>query len=869
MPQRRARTTAVLVAVLASLIAAAPASAAVELTAQWSGSLGGFIQPIGVATDSAGRIYVANRQGGLYVLAPSGAFIRHQDGFTNLFGVAVGPTGDLYATDGASVKQFDSSGNFIRSWGKDVGGSGVHVCTSSCLPGAQGTAAGQFSLPDGVATDSAGNVYVADGNNHRVQKFSSSGTFIRMWGKDVGGAGVDTCTDAGACGAGGLGTTEGEFASPRGVAVDADDNLYIADSVNDRVQKLSPAGAFVKTWGNGVGGVGNDTCTSSCGRGNPGTAEGHFNAPSGVAVDASGSIYVVDRFNRRVQRFDALGSFVGMWGKDVGGAGVNTCTSSCSAGTAGSAEGELTDPVRVGTGPGGRVYVTDFDTHSLHEFDAAGGFVRMWGYQVGGDRAGTCTSSCTAGAPGGTDPFSDPEDVGRDAAGNVYVADFEGGRIHKFDPVGRSLFAFAGLGTGGGELGGANGLAVAATGDLYVAEASNHRVSQFNSEGQFVRMWGKGVNLDVPASPTCLAGENCGPGTADSADGAFDGPSGIAVDSTGNVYVADSVNNRIQKFSATGAYLSQFGTLGTGPGELSGPSKIVIDGAGNVHVTEQGNRRVSTFSSSGSFLRAMGKDVGGAGVNSCTSTCQAGSAGTGDGAFDVPSGVSTDSTGNVYVSETSPNNRVQVFGPGGAFVQKWGGTGSLAGQFEGAAGLVAASGGRVYVADSGNDRIQLFTETSLVPVTPPGGGDPTPDPDPPPPGAGDPTPVPEDGPTPEEIRAVLLGDLKAVATALTKARIAGVLRRKGVRVKGIASPGSGSVRIQASARSNAATTVLVLKGTRAYTAAGKATLRLTLTKPGRRLLRRSRSKVAFTLRARYTDAAGRTSTSRKVTVRRR
>jgi DNA-binding beta-propeller fold protein YncE len=173
--------------------------------------------------------------------------------------------------------------------------------------------------------------------------------------------------------------------------------------------------------------------------------------------------------------------------------------------------------------------------------------------------------------------------------------------------------------------------------------------------------------------------------------GQFDSPRGIAVDASGHVYVADAFNARIQKFTSSGAYVLQWGTLGNGDGQFSAPRAITVDGSGFVYVTDDGFslKRVQKFTSTGTFVTKWG------------------SSGTGDGEFSGPRGVAVDGNGDVYVSDAL-NNRIQKFSSTGSFLAAWGTSGSAPGQLSLPAGL-AWGNGSLWVADLGNNRVQEFT----------------------------------------------------------------------------------------------------------------------------------------------------------------
>ena len=157
-------------------------------------------------------------------------------------------------------------------------------------------------------------------------------------------------------------------------------------------------------------------------------------------------------------------------------------------------------------------------------------------------------------------------------------------------------------------------------------------------------------------------------GIQGSGDGQFVYPHGIAIDSSGNVYVADSGNSRIQKFTSDGTFIREWGSggTGTGDGEFYEPTEIAIDSSGNVYVSDFAINRIQKFTSDGTFIRKWGTQ------------------GSGDGQFGYPGpmGIAVDSSGNVYVADFA-NSRIQKFTSSGTFITKWGTTETGPGQFRG------------------------------------------------------------------------------------------------------------------------------------------------------------------------------------------
>jgi tripartite motif-containing protein 71 len=255
---------------------------------------------------------------------------------------------------------------------------GVQLLGGTASSDAASAPGGPFAYPAGVATDAAGNVYVVDPANHRVQKFTSEGKFLRTWGRE--------------------GSGRGEFIrAPSAIAVDGTGNVYVTETTDqqearlgNRVLKFSSGGRFLAGWGGG------------------GSAGGDFEDPSGIATSATGTVYVSDSGNSRVESFGANGSFITQWG------------------AYGTGPGQFDWPTGIATDAAGDVYVansnvvgfTDGD-YRIQKFGAAGTFLTEWGSTGHGDGQFL--------APGG---------VAVDAAGDVYVADCGNDRIEKFTAEG-------------------------------------------------------------------------------------------------------------------------------------------------------------------------------------------------------------------------------------------------------------------------------------------------------------------------------------------------------------------------------------------------------------------------------------------------
>jgi len=510
-----------------------------------------------------------------------------------------------------------TTGAFLRAFGKDVGGpnTGVDSCTVTCFGGVAGSALGQFAGVRGLAV-SGGELAVAEFGNNRVSFFdTATGAFVRAIGRDVGGPGFNVC--AGICQAGAFGDTPA-LGSPFGVAVAGGRvvvtqyvllaaNLLSFDVANRVLVFDAQTGAFERGFGKSVlpGASGEqERCSAVCEAGRAGGRAGQLAGPQGAAV-ADGRLFVADTDNNRVLAYDVpSGTFVRAFGKDVGGAGVNVCTSTCQAGIADSAAAALSGPVGVAAS-GGLVFVADAANNRVMSFSAAtGAFVRGYGKNVGGANTTTCAGLCQAGKAGaGAGELDEPAGVAV-AGSELLVSERGNGRVSVYT-VATGVYTRT---FGAGRLAEPSGIAVSG-GEVFVGERANRRVSVFDAaSGAFVRALGRNVGGSGTSACTssCRAG-GAGPGT-----GRLDVPVALAVVGD-ELYVGESNNNRVS----------------------------VLDAA------------------TGALRRAFGDGVGGAGADTCVSSCQPGGDGYAAGQFSGPSGLAVADSW-VYVSDRA-NNRIDVY----------------------------------------------------------------------------------------------------------------------------------------------------------------------------------------------------------------
>jgi tripartite motif-containing protein 71 len=381
-------------------------------------------------------------------------------------GVAVDGAGNVYVADFNlnRINVFGADGSFTHAfgWGVDTGAAAFEVCTtaSTCQVGIAGGGAGQLNGPEGVALDSAGNLYVADESNSRIDVFDPMApSFIRAsgWGVDTGASAFEVCTTASTCQAGSSGGGAGQLSSPDGIGLDGAGNIYVSDTANHRVSVFGPGGtSFTHAFGWGVdtGASMFEICTttSTCQEGIVGGGAGQLDTPVGIAVDAAGALYVADVFHQRIDVFDTAGpSFTRAFGWDVadpnGGTAFEVCPTqgTCRAGDAGGGAGQLNLPWGVALDGTGGVYVSDQTNNRVSVFAAAGpSFTHAfgWGVDTGASAFEVCTtaSSCQAGIfGGGAGQLSGPLGVAVDCRGAVWVADNGNQSVQRFGELGTPL----------------------------------------------------------------------------------------------------------------------------------------------------------------------------------------------------------------------------------------------------------------------------------------------------------------------------------------------------------------------------------------------------------------------------------------------
>ena len=337
-----------------------------------------------------------------------------------------------------------------------------------------------------------------------------------------------------------------------------------------------------------------------------------------TAASCNQYVYVTDQNNFRVEAFNMSGTFL------LGiGAGYNGVAG--SIGSAGDANGQFSTSVQgIATDSSGNIWVVDTGGQRVEKFNSSGTYL---------SQIPCASGSCLVG-PNPPGSFGNPNGLAIDKSGNIWVSDGYY-RILKFNSSGSFIMQFpcasgsCSSGSANGEFGSSSGPQQVSidpvSGNLWVVDYNNNRMEEFNSSGTFL--------LGIGAGYQGVGGTIGSSGTT---KGQFVGLYGVAVDASSNVYVADTGNNRVQKFNSSGTWLSQIGCAGSSlcsssnaNGKFSSPDTVSVDSSGNIWVTDDDNQRVEEFNSSGSYLMSIGASYNGVAGSEGTS-------GTANGQFNTP-----------------------------------------------------------------------------------------------------------------------------------------------------------------------------------------------------------------------------------------
>ena len=652
-------------------------------SADGSGSAARFNNPASVAVDASSNVYVADfNNNTIRKITPAGV-VSTIAGYAGVSGSANG-TGTNASFNGPRGIALDAAGNIYVA---DSGNNLIREITSGGVAsilagsGVSGSANGagtnaSFSGPAALVVDAATNLYVADYGNHQIRVITLAGVVSTLAGSGAAGYADATGTNA-------------FFNQPEGIAIDNTGTLYVADSGNNMIRKVTSIGGVVSTF---VG-------STNFGSTNATGASAQFYSPQGVAVDSSLNVYVADYLNGII--------------REVSAAGVVT-TLAGSAGNFGSANGagagaRFWGPQGVTVDASGNVYVADSFNGTIRKVTAAGAVTTL---------AGSPSNGSADGA-GGNARFSLPISVAIDGAGNKYIADSANDTIRKITPAG-TVSTFAGQAGNPGSADGTGvnaqflapqGTAADSGGNIYVADTGNHIIRKITPTGA----------VTTYAGYAGITNNTDGTGT----NAAFYFPQGITADASNNLYVTDTGNNTVRKI-ATGGVVTTLAGFANRPGSADGnstnahfndPTGIAVDTNGNVLVADTLNHAIRKITSAGVVTTIAGL----AGVYGSSD-------GTNNSAlFYEPEGIALDGLGNIFIAD-SGNNTVRELSPSGTnwIVTTIAGLAGVSGSADGSlsnalffqpAGMAYNNTlGSLFIADSGNNTIRssLSTEPFFI-----------------------------------------------------------------------------------------------------------------------------------------------------------
>ncbi len=653
--------------------------------------------------------------GGYLITTVAGGFVGDGGAATSAVVGTVGkaisdPAGNIYFSESGfhRVRRVTPAGVIST-----VAGTG-----KAGFSGDGGAAAGaQLNSPVGLALDSQGNLYIADGGNNRIRMVTAAGVISTF---ATGSTAIPlsrprgilfdaaknlyvTCSDSGLLvrisNVGKVEVVVTDMAAPGGIALEANGNILVADTGHHIVARVKPSGEPSLLAGHLESGQG---AAGYCGDRGP-AMEACLNSPSDVAVDRDGAIYIADSGNRLIRKVSTVNGQENIY-TEVGSRSVAmTVASSEYAGDALNVA--LTNTRSVWFDTAGTLLMADSESGFGMIRKVESGKIRT---VAGGSR------TRGDGGPATSAALYQPQGVAVDSAGNVVIADSGHNRIRRVSVSGViSPLAGDGLGSYSGDgstaltarLSYPVGVAVDGAGNVYIGDTGNARLRKARASGDIIT----------------IAGGN-GAGGAGDFSGATSAQvrdiRGIALDAAGNVYLSDTGNHRIRKITVADSVISRIGGASTAGAGADGPDAlqsalrlpygVAVDRNGVVYFSDTGNHRIRKISTSGAIETIAG-------------TGSAGFSGDGGPATSArlssPTGLAMDAAGNIYFAD-SDNHRIRHITPSGA-IRTIAGTGvagfsgddasAISAQLSYPVALALDSSGSIYIADQNNNRVRRLS----------------------------------------------------------------------------------------------------------------------------------------------------------------
>jgi trimeric autotransporter adhesin len=532
-------------------------------------------------------------------------------------------SGNLYIADSDHdrIRKVDTHGLITTVAGNGASGSFGYggVATNAAL-----------TFPTGVAVDPQGNVFIADNGNNFVLKVDTNGIITIVAGKGGWWSNL---------GDGGPATNAG-LALPTGVALDSSGDLFIADQANNRVREVLTNGIIVTV----AGTTPYENPGSYSGDGGPAT-NATLNRPTAVALDNAGNLFIADYLNSRVRKVDTNGIIT-----TFAGGGTNVPIIGCAATNA-----SLNYCSGVAADTSGNIFIADSGSNLVLKMNPAGMITAVLGDGAAG-YAGDGTSSANA-------VFNGPFGVAVDSSGDIAISDVYNDRVREVNSRGiinTVAGSSAAYDSDGGPAADAGfffpfDVAMDPCGRLFVADCFNNAIREVNTNG---------IITTVAGIPTLnLIGGYSGDG-GPATNAALNAPQAIAFDASGNLFIADNENNVIRKVDTNGIITTFAGSLVTnsyggnggyfgddGPATnaaLQGPEGIAFDTSGNLFIADSGNQVIRKVDTNGIITTVAGSFP----TNGVGSYSGDGGAAT-NANLNVPFGVAVDACGNIFIADTA------------------------------------------------------------------------------------------------------------------------------------------------------------------------------------------------------------------------
>jgi hypothetical protein len=646
-------------------------------------------QPHGMAVDTAGNLYFAdyydnrirkvNTNGIITTIAGFGPAGYNGDKIqaTNAYlnnptGVALDVQGDVFIADYLNhrIRKMSAAGVITT-----VAGDGIAGYSGD---GGAATAA-RLNEPHAIRVDTAGNLFIADRKNHCVRVANSIGTIITAAGNGTAGYGGD-----------GGAALAASLNNPFDVVLDAVGNIFIADTGNNRIRKVTHNGIITTVAGNGVPAYAGDggTATNAC-----------LHSPEGVALDSAGNLYIADEDNQRIRKVDVKGTITTVAGNGIGG----------YSGDGGAAtNARLFYPKNVILDAHGNLFIADGFNNRIRKVNAQGVITTVAGQGLMDNGSATNANFCGV--------YS----VAVDATGGLYIADYGNSRIREVKN--NLVFTVAGNGSEGhtGDGGAATNAALYQPsdvtldryGNMYIADLQNDCIRKVDTNGIITTVAGTGS--------VGYAGDN-GPAT----NATLDEPFGVATDAYGNLFISDRDNNCVRQVDTNGVITTMAGngTAGySGDGgsasnaNLYHPERLVADNLGNLFVADSGNSCIRQVDQGGIIHTVAGNGTAGYSGDGGPAT---------DASLNHPTGVTVDGSGNLFIGDLYNQRIRQVDHYGnittvaGNSVRGFSGDGGSPtnATLSNPAAVVVDPYGNLFIADLINNRVRKVAQGTTLTLT--------------------------------------------------------------------------------------------------------------------------------------------------------